>query len=304
MTIFMATILLTMSVVPASFAVPTWSASGPGTVTVTDTDQGDDGVSQFTYNMNPAGFSTSTWSFETTATQDETVTLFYDYSGFHAFFAVTAFLQSFDDDGTTTIVNDGPVNCCSSPSNGFHYTGSVTFDVVTGETYGFNMGGNNFDSDNRLIGTFTVSFDSDRDGVPDSTDNCVNTPNTDQADSDGNGIGDVCDIITVDVDIKPGSDKNPVNTKSKGVIPVAVYSTVDFDATTIDPSTVAFGPNGAAESHGKAHIEDVNGDGLDDVVLHFKTQDSGILKGDTEASLTGATFDGTAIEGSDNIKTK
>lgn len=110
--------------------------------------------------------------------------------------------------------------------------------------------------------------------------------------------------ISVDVDIKPGSDVNPVNTKSKGVIPVAVYSTADFDATTIDPSTVAFGPNGAAESHGTAHIEDVNGDGLDDVVLHFKTQDSGILKGNTEASLTGATFDGTAIEGSDNIKTK
>ncbi len=117
-------------------------------------------------------------------------------------------------------------------------------------------------------------------------------------------IESVPPVTPVDMDIKPGSDVNPVNTKSKGVIPVAVYSTADFDATTIDPDTVAFGPNGAAESHGKAHIEDVNGDGLDDVVLHFKTQDSGILKGDTEASLTGATFDGTAIEGSDNIKTK
>ena len=111
-------------------------------------------------------------------------------------------------------------------------------------------------------------------------------------------------VIPVEIDIKPGSDVNPVNTKSKGVIPVAVYSTTDFDATTIDPSTVAFGPNGATESHGTGHIEDVNGDGLDDLVLHFNTQETGIVNGDTEATLTGETFDGTAIEGSDVIRTK
>ena len=35
--------------------------------------------------------------------------------------------------------------------------------------------------------------DSDNDGIPDENDNCPNTPNTDQADSDGDGIGDVCD---------------------------------------------------------------------------------------------------------------
>ncbi|MCU5783049.1 hypothetical protein MA04_02349 [Alcanivorax balearicus MACL04] len=35
--------------------------------------------------------------------------------------------------------------------------------------------------------------DTDNDGVPDDEDNCPNTPNADQADSDGDGIGDVCD---------------------------------------------------------------------------------------------------------------
>lgn len=111
-------------------------------------------------------------------------------------------------------------------------------------------------------------------------------------------------VIPVEIDIKPESDKNPINTKSKGVIPVAVYSTADFDATDIDVSTVTFGANGATESHGKAHIEDVDGDGLDDLVLHFKTQESGISKDDTEACITGALNDGTAIEGCDNIQTK
>lgn len=110
--------------------------------------------------------------------------------------------------------------------------------------------------------------------------------------------------ISVDVDIKPGSDVNPVNTKSKGVIPVAILSTVDFDVADIDVDSVMFGPNGATESHGKAHLEDVNDDGLDDLVLHFKTQDSGIGKDDIEACVVGFTLDGTAIEGCDIIRAK
>ena len=35
--------------------------------------------------------------------------------------------------------------------------------------------------------------DTDKDTIPDATDNCVNDPNTDQADADVNGKGDVCD---------------------------------------------------------------------------------------------------------------
>jgi hypothetical protein len=37
-----------------------------------------------------------------------------------------------------------------------------------------------------------VDTDRDGDGVPDATDNCPDTPNADQADSNGDGIGDAC----------------------------------------------------------------------------------------------------------------
>ena len=36
--------------------------------------------------------------------------------------------------------------------------------------------------------------DTDGDGIPDLSDNCPSTPNADQADRDGNGIGDACDV--------------------------------------------------------------------------------------------------------------
>lgn len=41
----------------------------------------------------------------------------------------------------------------------------------------------------------TPVVDTDSDGVPDATDNCPRTANPDQADSDGDGIGDVCDEV-------------------------------------------------------------------------------------------------------------
>ncbi len=34
--------------------------------------------------------------------------------------------------------------------------------------------------------------DRDEDGVPDEADNCPDTPNSDQTDTDGNGVGDAC----------------------------------------------------------------------------------------------------------------
>jgi hypothetical protein len=108
-------------------------------------------------------------------------------------------------------------------------------------------------------------------------------------------------IIEVDVDIKPGSDTNPVNLRSKGVIPVAILTTDDFDAATVDPLSVEFGPAGATEAHNRGHLEDVDGDGDVDLVLHFRTQSTGIQVGDTEACLTGETYEGRAIQGCDNI---
>ncbi len=169
------TLLFGMSAGSVS-AAPVFSAAGPGTVIVTDADLGDDLQAQFTYNMRPAGFSTRTWTFLATATTTGPITINYQWRGFHAFFAVTTLLETIDSAGTTGIISDGPVNCCTSPSAGFNYVGQVTLNTVAGQQYGFRLGGSNFDSNNVLRGTLTISRpDDDGDNVANEDDYCPDT---------------------------------------------------------------------------------------------------------------------------------
>ena len=116
------------------------------------------------------------------------------------------------------------------------------------------------------------------------------------------GVG-LAIAVEVEIDIKPGSDENPINLKSMGVITVAILTNDFFDATTVDPMSVKFGPGEATECHERGHIEDVDEDGDLDMVLHFRTQETGIEWDDTEAYLTGYAMDGMAIEGLDVIVT-
>ncbi len=108
----------------------------------------------------------------------------------------------------------------------------------------------------------------------------------------------------VDIDIKPGSDPNCFNSDGHGAIPVAILSTSDFDATQVDPTTAQLDGQ-TVRSVGKgnlqAHVEDVNGDGLLDLMLQFEDLDGTYTPGSGIAVVTALTFDGLAIEGQDSI---
>ena len=111
-------------------------------------------------------------------------------------------------------------------------------------------------------------------------------------------------VIQVQIDIKPGSNHNSINTKSKGVIPVAILSDASFDAPgEVDTSSLTFGTKGEEISLKKCAKdgEDVNGDGLLDLVCHFSTQATEFSVGDTEGVLKGSTIGSVAIEGSDAV---
>ncbi len=111
--------------------------------------------------------------------------------------------------------------------------------------------------------------------------------------------------LNVTIDVKPGSYPNSINLSSAGVVPVAIFSTNTFDATSIDPDSL-FLAGASVGMIGKSgnllcSVHDVNGDGLTDLVCQFQTAQLSLQPGDTVAVLVGKTFGGVAIRGQDTV---
>jgi hypothetical protein len=106
----------------------------------------------------------------------------------------------------------------------------------------------------------------------------------------------------VDIDIRPRATPNRINPNKNGRVRVAVLGSTTFDATQLDVSTVAFGPDEASPIR-EGQVRDADNDGFLDMVLAFRIRDTGLACGDTSATLTATTFNGTAISAMDSIKT-
>jgi hypothetical protein len=103
---------------------------------------------------------------------------------------------------------------------------------------------------------------------------------------------------TLRLDIKPGSCKNPLNVRSKGVLPVILFGTEDFNVSTIDPDSLVLMREGVAGEAGILRYntadvgappegeicgcediddelidEDIDGDGFMDLLLKFRVPD-------------------------------
>ena len=123
-------------------------------------------------------------------------------------------------------------------------------------------------------------------------------------------------LIEVMLKLKQGEGARNINLKSRGKIAAAVLSVDgEFDATTINPTTVTLGDGAdpdahvAGNKHGKLMVSwpDLNGDGLEDALFHFNTQDlvaAGLTFGTTELVLRGMTTEGVEFTGTDAVAVK
>lgn len=118
-------------------------------------------------------------------------------------------------------------------------------------------------------------------------------------------------VIEVEIDVKPGSDENPLNLKSQGLLPVAVLTTEEFDAQTVDPETamlvdpeILVSPTTAT----KSAVEDVDEDGDLDLLLFFDVADlvdNGSVDEQTAfVTLLAEDTDGAALIGMDLVTIK
>ena len=121
-------------------------------------------------------------------------------------------------------------------------------------------------------------------------------------------------VIEVSADIKPMSWPNPLNVRARGVLPVAILGTADFDVSQVDPATVRLegvAPlRWALEDVGTADDPLAGPDGFTDLSLKFDTREivaalGAVDDGDVVVlHLTGELkeeFGGTPISGQDVV---
>ena len=192
----------------------------------------------------------------------------------------------------------------------------VTLVGVVGEVITGSDGVFSFDVSE--AGAFTVQ-ETDPPGYTSTTDNKVPVLVV-----DGNVYVEFGDrLLDRDplVDVKPGSDINPLNLKSNGVLPVAILGSEVFDVSLIDPDSLRL--NGVAPL--RWSYEDVHGpsdmnmdpamdngdgempDGYEDMTLKFSTQEIAATLGDVvrgdivTLTMVGFFFDGSSISGEETV---
>jgi len=109
----------------------------------------------------------------------------------------------------------------------------------------------------------------------------------------------------VKIDVLPGSRENPVNYRAQGLLPVALLSSADFDATRVNPATVALeGAPAHRIGRGRLHEtrKDVNGDGRPDLLLFFSIPSLHLSPETTRVTMTGTAPDGSTFSATDKIR--
>ena len=117
----------------------------------------------------------------------------------------------------------------------------------------------------------------------------------------GGSIEVFSSIRAVAMDIKPGDNPNTLNPRSRGVIPIAILTTEDFDATSVDLTSLRFGASGKEATPVRIVFDDLDGDGDIDLLAFFRTTDTDIDCETLFTYISGVTTNGASIGGTDSV---
>lgn len=122
------------------------------------------------------------------------------------------------------------------------------------------------------------------------------------------------DHTSVTVDIKPGDPSNKINLSARGLLPVAVLTTDEFDAGQFTPEMAHLSDAGIAMDMGCVGADavhwtyvDVNHDRRLDIVFFFRIRDLNLTSSSTAATLMAhGTYGSTDIHiiGTDSVRVK
>jgi hypothetical protein len=103
------------------------------------------------------------------------------------------------------------------------------------------------------------------------------------------------------LDVRPGNPWNRIRPTSPEVVPVALFGSEALDARAVDEASLALGPAGASPVSGGSH-HDVDGDGRDDLLVHFRADALGLEPGADEVCLEGRTLPGMPFRACDSVQ--
>jgi len=184
-----------------------------GVTTMAELDGGAPAQSaEFTYNVSLAGggVSNRTADFTITVANNSEITFDWELTGMHAWWQAMAEFRII----VNGVVLESPVDLASTSGNFFFSGIDQKVSLQAGDTFGFRIGGQNFDSTSIIRGALTVSnfrvvqegeSDSDQDGLPDiweikyglstEDDGSIDINNGPEGDPDDDGLDNSQELL-------------------------------------------------------------------------------------------------------------
>lgn len=107
--------------------------------------------------------------------------------------------------------------------------------------------------------------------------------------------------LRVSIDVKPGDHPTSLEPKREGMVPIAVLSSKEFDATSVDLSSIRAGATGVEGTMFRSMKEDVDHDGDVDLMILFRVAELALTCNSKGITVKGKTAQGLDFEGTETV---